>query len=52
MDFLDIKAGPLALLLIAISLVAFLIPVEPTSVGMMTPFHRTFQGFYGNDLRH
>ncbi|MBD1910341.1 MULTISPECIES: hypothetical protein [unclassified Leptolyngbya] len=49
MESTDIKILPLLLLFLAIALVAFLIPLEPTSVGVMTPFHRSFQGFYGGE---
>jgi len=49
METTDIKILPLIFLFLAIALVACLVPLEPTSVGVMTPFHRTFQGFYGGD---
>jgi len=49
MEPTQIKPLPLCLFAIAIALIAFLIPTEPSSVGVMTPFHRSFQGFYGSD---
>jgi len=49
METTDIKLLPLLLLFLAIALVACLVPLEPVSVGVMTPFHRTFQGFYGGE---
>lgn len=49
MEPTQIKLLPLCCLAAAIAMIALLIPVEPSPVGVMTPFHRSFQGFYDGE---